>query len=188
MREFEEHWNREEEREHPFEGRRHRHGPRGCRMHGERRPHEPMNIGECEDLGMLLRITGHIMRHKAHHRFGMTQDRILRDLAEHPDRTQKDLMENLRVRPGSVSEILKKMEEKGLIERSREEEDHRMALITLTDEGRKALEGMSKEEPEEDLFVALSDEEKETMKNLLKKVLKDWESKRPRLQKPEDAE
>jgi len=188
MREFNrdlENLEAENENERP-EGRRCHRRMHGCGPRGMR-PHMPMERPkpeEIEDLETLMMISGHILRHKRHHRFGMTQDRILRTLVKEGEWSQKDLQEHLRVRPGSISEIVRKMEEKGLVERTREEEDRRMAKIVLTEEGKRLAEQIPAEMPKEDAFACLSEEEKETMKTLLRKVLTDWESRRP--QKPEE--
>ena len=105
------------------------------------------------------------MRHNVRRRFGSTQDRIIRILDENGGTMgQKALQELLRVQPGSISEILAKMEEKGLINRSRDDEDKRASLITLQTE---ALP----DSDETSCFSVLSEEEKESLKELLKKVL-----------------
>ena len=105
------------------------------------------------------------MHHNAPRRFGSTQDRIIRILDENGGTMgQKALQELLRVQPGSISEILAKMEEKGLISRSRDDEDKRASLITLQTE---ALP----DSDETSCFSVLSEEEKETLRCLLQKVL-----------------
>ncbi len=140
-----------------------------CRGPGEgRHPHE----GHChrhefpapEDLeGMLMACAWKLRRGRRNH-FGSTQDRILTILKENGGTMgQKALQELLHVRPGSISEILGKMEEKGLIERSKDEDDRRASLISLKDEDFKA--------EEKDRFMMLEEEEKETLKAILKKIL-----------------
>ena len=114
--------------------------------------------------GMVIG-TARMIRHSGRERFGSTQDRIIRILDENGGTMgQKALQELLRVRPGSISEILAKMEEKGLISRSRDEDDRRAALITLNAE-------VHPETERQNFFAVLTTEEQETLKELLKKVL-----------------
>ena len=114
--------------------------------------------------GMVIG-TARMIRHSGRERFGSTQDRIIRILNENGGTMgQKSLQELLRVRPGSISEILAKMEEKGLISRSRDEGDRRAALITLNAE-------VHPETERQNFFAVLTTEEQEALKELLKKVL-----------------
>ncbi len=114
--------------------------------------------------GMVIG-TARMIRHSGRERFGSTQDRIIRILDENGGTMgQKALQELLRVRPGSISEILAKMEEKGLISRSRDEDDRRAALITLNAE-------VHPETERQNIFAVLTEEEQADLKELLKKVL-----------------
>ena len=134
------------------------------REHSGRRPH-PEFLRDPESLEGMFMMCARKMRHNARRRFGSTQDRIIRILDENGGTMgQKALQELLRVQPGSISEILAKMEEKGLINRSRDDEDKRASLITLQTE---ALP----DSDETSCFSVLSEEEKESLKELLKKVL-----------------
>ena len=102
-------------------------------------------------------------------RFGSTQDRIIRILSENGGTmNQRTLQELLRIQPGSISEVLSKMEEKDLITRSRDASDRRAALITL----KAAPECTERQASEASAALSvLSGEEKETLKALLKKIL-----------------
>lgn len=149
-----------------------RHGPEGMPRHG-RGPHGRPMMGhgprpipfDPESLEGMVIGTARMIRHSGRERFGSTQDRIIRILDENGGTMgQKALQELLRVRPGSISEILAKMEEKGLIERSRDEDDRRAALITL-------CAGVRPETEQLNFFAVLSEAEQETLKELLKKVL-----------------
>ncbi len=148
-----------------FETDRHGHHRCGRHRHPGRRGHHPgMSVDPESIEGMFFACAG-MIRRQHHERFGSTQDRIIRILDENGGTMgQKALQELLRIRPGSISEILAKMEEKELITRTKDEDDRRASLITLKTE---AL-------PEKDtasVFGVLSEEEQETFKNLLKKVL-----------------
>ena len=70
---------------------------------------------------------------------------------------QKELVEMLDIRPSSLSELLKKLEAKGFVTRTPDEQDKRNMIVTLTGEGKalaeKALAG--KEEQQAKIFEAL---------------------------------
>ena len=145
----------------PHDGGERPHCGRG-EGHEERRPHPPLDPERLEDL---VRMCARKMHHERHGHYGSTQDDIIRILSENGGTMgQKALQELLHVRPGSISEILAKMEEKELIVRTKDADDRRASLITL-----KADSLPERERP--DFFAALSEEEKEQLKTLLKKVL-----------------
>ena len=137
-----------------------------CGRHGRPfPPHDP------ESLEGMFMMCARKLRHSGHRKFGSTQDRIIRILDENGGTMgQKALQELLHVQPGSVSEILAKMEEKGLIERTRSEDDRRASLIRLTTDAKLS-------ETEGGLFGKLSEEEKETLKSILEKMLSGEEEK-----------
>ena len=158
MRDFEKEFERHEH----FEERPHHH-----RRHHEGRGPEARAIQDRDDLEGLYMAVARELRHGERMRYGSTQDRIIMILDENGGTmSQKSLQQLLDVKPGSISEILSKMEEKGLIERSRDDDDRRSALITLKSE---AIE----KEERPSFFAILNEEEKETLRILLTKVLED---------------
>ena len=100
----------------------------------------------------------------------MGQERILKKLSEGPI-NQKDLQEELFVRPGSISEIVTKLEEKGLLIRNKTADDARAVSLELTEKGRERLNAL---EEEMGLFSSISDEEKASLKDILTKLNNDW--------------
>ncbi len=87
--------------------------------------------------------------------------------------SQRELTELMGVQPGSLSELLGKMETRGLISRLRSEEDHRRVTVSLTEAGKtKAAERGPR-----DLFAALDEDEKEQLKGLLTKLITSWEGR-----------
>jgi DNA-binding MarR family transcriptional regulator len=132
-----------------------------------------------DDLGDLMIIcTHHIYHSKGNDKgYGLSQNRILMILAEEKQMTQKALQEILHIQPGSISETLSKLEEKGLIVRNKDEEDKRKSLIVLTDQGIQSAQELHKNDGEDevtDLFSALDDDEKTALKDTLKKLLESW--------------
>lgn len=124
-------------------------------------------------LSDLLDRCGHYFAHRigASHR---GQDSVLLCLAQHPGATQKELTELLGITPASLSEVLMKLERKGHIERAKDENDRRFSRVHLTAEGEAALESP---ENRADPFSSLSQQEQEILKELLTKLLCDWEGR-----------
>lgn len=86
--------------------------------------------------------------------------------------TQKELQDMLQIQPGSMSELLAKLEEKDLLLRRKDDEDKRRSILALTDAGREAAkERQGEKKP---LFDALDEAEQEELKRLLGKLLDSW--------------
>jgi len=103
-----------------------------------------------------------------------SQNRILQILRRSGCMTQRELTEQLGIQPGSVSEIIKKLEAAGLITRHSNSEDRRTVDIMLTDAGKTQSEASSTQPAIHPLFESLTDEEKQQLLSLLEKVSKDW--------------
>ena len=54
--------------------------------------------------------------------------------------TPRELADVERVQPPTMTKIVGKLEERGLVARTRSETDRRRSVVTLTDKGREALE------------------------------------------------
>ncbi len=125
-------------------------------------------------LGLLLR-SSHFLHHRRGGRRG--QGKILKILAEYPQISQKELQERLGIESGSMSELVIKLEHKGLITREKDESDKRMTTLRITELGlslSKELEAEASSE-EQSLLNGLSTEEQEQLKLLLTKLLSGWE-------------
>jgi DNA-binding MarR family transcriptional regulator len=136
--------------------------------HGEGRGRCRREIPDDGSLASLLHQCMHLLRHGEAR--GMGQGRILTILSQTDEISQRELQEHLGIQPGSLSEILGKLESRGQIHRSRDEQDKRKATLRITDAGRQALEAVSQSE-QKDPFAVLSAEEQETLRTLLNKVL-----------------
>ena len=99
------------------------------------------------------------------------QERVLRLLSEEGEVPQFILLDRMHIRPGSLSELVGKLEQKGLVERIQDVEDKRRMILRLTDKGKEA--GEKESEKSKDPFAVLSEEEQEQLKTLLKKLLAD---------------
>ncbi|MCK9174563.1 MAG: MarR family transcriptional regulator [Desulforhopalus sp.] len=127
-----------------------------------------------EELAALLHRAGGVLfgQGKHHHDPARGQGRILHTLAREGSLSQRQLQETFAMRSASVSELLLKLERKGLIERERSVEDRRSFLVNLTKEGKAAIdEKVEEQEP----FSPLSSEEQEELQRLLVKLLRAWE-------------
>ncbi|KRL48642.1 transcriptional regulator [Levilactobacillus spicheri DSM 15429] len=109
------------------------------------------------------------------------QLRLLHLLTEHDHLTNSDIVEDLDIRPSSVSVLVTKLATAGLIERQESPDDRRVSLISLTADGRKFLETAhkAKDELSESLFTTLSPAEQTQLRDLLQKLLQDLEAKQP---------
>ena len=128
-------------------------------------------------LVISLRDISHTMRSLYEGRG--SQKRVLIVLSGTGTITQRELTQRLGIQPGSASEVIAKLESAGLVERSASEEDRRTANISLTGEGRRqagaALE--QRRQRHEEMFSALTQEEKERLLSLLEKVNSDWQAR-----------
>lgn len=130
--------------------------------------------GREEELTALLRHCGKFMYY--HSRPGMQQSMVLQ-LLRGGAMTQRQIQERLGTRPGSVSELISKLEDKHLLERQRSQTDRRQVLLTLTEKGR-AIAQRHIEYPAAGLYKALSPQEQETLALLLTKLVEDWTQER----------
>lgn len=128
-----------------------------------------------DDLLTLLHKSSHFLHHRRGGKRG--QGKILTLLAEHPEISQKELQELLGIESGSMSELVIKLEQKGLITRTKDEADKRMARLMITDLGLEVSKEIEARDGEEDKLLAdfLTTQEQEQLKELLSKLLKGWE-------------
>ena len=136
-------------------------------------PETPMGTNDV-DLMRQMRRCGHLLYHKFSLNF--SQNRILLTLHREGPMTQKALMCKMQIQPGSLSEVLSKVEGSGLVERSRCEDDRRNFEIRLTDEGVKQAEAFERdrEDMARLLFETLSETEKETLYGMLNQLHDHW--------------
>jgi DNA-binding MarR family transcriptional regulator len=97
-----------------------------------------------------------------------SQGRALLILAEEGVLPQKALVERLGVKAQSASEMVRKLEGRGLVVRQRSEEDARAFNVAITEEGRALATEMSQAKPI--ALDALTDEEKLQFEAILDKL------------------
>ena len=140
--------------------------------HGKHHERKWQDAENSDDLSVLMGKCGHhVAKHSGR---GQGQDKILRILAEEESISQRKLQEILDIKPGSISEILTKLEDKGLILREKSETDKRAVIIRVTEKGKAVVAKKTDQRSREDLFNCLAEDEKETLRILLKKLLTAW--------------
>ena len=149
-----------------------------------------MEPGEQEqDLQLVrrLRRCGHLLHHIYNFSNG-SQMRLLLRLRDEP-MTQKELTDQLRIQPGSLSEMLAKVERAGLVEKRRSERDRRNFELRLTDEGRAQADVFEKEQMEQAtwLLEPLTDDQKTQLKSLLDTLIAHWEPEKHTVQTAEQT-
>ena len=130
--------------------------------------HENYDFESCEDLDLLFRSCAHMVHHKDQ-RSG-SREQILKYLMENGSVYQKDIQKELRIQPGSVSELLSKLEKHDLIVRKKSRLDKRAVIISLTEKGAAEMKVRMQEEADSP-FDRLTDEEQEALRNILRKLL-----------------
>jgi DNA-binding MarR family transcriptional regulator len=82
-------------------------------------------------------------------------------------------MRTALVTSGAITQRLDRLEEKGLITRTRSDADGRAVVVTLTDSGREALDGALPDhlETERGLLAGLSEADREQLAALLRRFL-----------------
>ncbi|AMP20022.1 hypothetical protein AZF37_01465 [endosymbiont 'TC1' of Trimyema compressum] len=105
-----------------------------------------------------------------------SQFRILMLISKKESVTQGELLAIMGIRAASLSQLLCKIERKGLISRSKDLEDKRSVVISITDLGEAVLkESMNDQQTKfKELFSSLSEEEQFNLSNLLEKLLTSW--------------
>ncbi|OUN46304.1 MarR family transcriptional regulator [Collinsella sp. An7] len=93
------------------------------------------------------------------------------------DVSQQELGASFELKPGSLSEVLNKMEVAGLIERERNPEDRRQLTIRLTEAGveQARLEQESRTRFRSEAFTCLTDAEKLELLGMLRRIRTRWE-------------
>ncbi|MBM6614580.1 MarR family transcriptional regulator [Desemzia sp. RIT804] len=102
------------------------------------------------------------------------QFRILRHLLNTPGMTASELAELLDIRAASVSEVTKRLEADGLIEKRQIESDKRKQGLHLTETGHQRIEDSRqvRKKEKEIIETILNEEERETFINLCEKLTK----------------
>ena len=98
--------------------------------------------------------------------------RIMGTLHDHGPMSQSRLAELLEIRPQSLSELIVRMEDDGLVARAQSGEDRRQIIVSLTEEGSRRVYAFREAHRRHaaQFLSPLTDEEKITLCALLKKL------------------
>jgi DNA-binding MarR family transcriptional regulator len=107
------------------------------------------------------------------------QPPLLFTLSERDGQSQKELAENMRIKPATLTIMLQRTEKNGLIERKADANDLRVTRVFITTKGREALEDVKHAEKvmERVCFGNFSSEEKDHFRQLLLKMHQNLEDK-----------
>lgn len=139
------------------------------------------------DSQELLRQFGRLMRTFKQQGFSAMSNRSRQFWAKQPERgafrvlhllhkqdqlTNSQIVEALDIRPSSVSVMVKKLEDDGLVERHESPDDKRVSLISLTEKGQALITSSHdfKNEFADSLFDGLDAAEQEQLGTLLAKL------------------
>jgi DNA-binding MarR family transcriptional regulator len=98
---------------------------------------------------------------------------VLSYLAERTPSRQQDLCETLMLDANNCVLLLNELEEAGWTERRRDPEDRRRHVVSLTDDGRAALDRARAAQMtlEDEILASLDADEREELRVLLRKAL-----------------
>jgi DNA-binding MarR family transcriptional regulator len=126
-------------------------------------------------LAMVLHLSKAVHRASSDELLGMRlrQFMVLGVLAQRPKCRQQDLCETLMLDANNCVLLLNELEELGWTERKRDPEDRRRHVVVITDAGVAALKRARKaqETLEDEMLAALDAEEREQLRDLLRKAL-----------------
>ncbi len=93
-------------------------------------------------------------------------------LNQEDGQSQKELANKLKIKPSTITVMLKRMEKANLIVRKKDDKDQRISRVYLTEKGKKVCEDTIKvvKQIERECFKDFTEEEKETLKSLFLKM------------------
>ena len=129
--------------------------------------HNKEIMGMLENLHLLRKLFIRRISESSPRQFG--QVAIMRTIEEHENCTQADIAEMLNVTPASVATSTKRLQKAGLITKTVDEENLRCKRLSLTDEGRAAIDSHISlfKEYDERVFSDFSQEEKEQLEEII---------------------
>lgn len=141
---------------------------------GPRRPDPGFLLRRVEDADLpeLIDMAGRLLRRLPQGGPARGQALILSILAGREALSQRELQQMLGIQPGSLSELISKLEAKGYLTREKAE-DRRGNLLRITDAGRAAIPGIQ-DAPEDDPFAPLTAEQQDQLSEMLRALLTRW--------------
>jgi len=137
------------------------------------RPQFPSNHTVGQLLAQVCRITGHRLRiHMERIGLHRGQGFALVHLWHNDGVAQNEISKAMHIRPASVTNMLKRMERDGWIERRRDTADQRVVRVFITDKAKAVREQARNtfQEMEEEITAIYTPEEMQTLQALLMKL------------------
>ena len=137
-------------------------------------------MGDYSKLYGELMHVSHFLRHghgEAALKAAPGQIRVLTVLAGAEPMAQRDLIERLGIAPASLSELLTKLEERGLVARKRSKDDRRVIMLSLTAAGRRQADDLLEAERRaaDEVFGPLTAADRKDLDRILAKIIASWE-------------
>ena len=117
-------------------------GVRGVGARGEGEAEAPLSLGKVLDFIRILWTLDHrleTLSRRMEQKLGVTapQRFTVRLVGRFPDSSAGHIASLLAIHPSTLTGVLKRLEQRGLLERHEDRQDRRRALLRLTDEGRR---------------------------------------------------
>lgn len=124
-----------------------------------------------EVLGLMRRAssTRSTEQHGIHH----GQGHLLSILMQHDNLLQKQLADIVHIRAESVTDLLEKMENDGLVTRTKDSSDRRITRVSISDKGLQLMHENAKVRQQVDqiMFGTLTDEELSELDTIHQKII-----------------
>lgn len=106
------------------------------------------------------------------------QGRLIHLLAHNQDVSQRELANLAQVKPGSISEVLERLEKAKLVKRWRDDSDRRIVRVRLTDKGEQLWQEnrATRHQFEKKMLQTVTDNERETFIRVIQKMQRQLET------------
>ncbi|WP_077302988.1 MarR family winged helix-turn-helix transcriptional regulator [Virgibacillus pantothenticus] len=114
----------------------------------------------------------HVMEDIKNYGMKTSEFTILETLYHKGKQTVREISDSVLIKTGSITYVIDRLEEKGMLQREHCQKDRRVVYIDITDEGKNLMDEIFPKHQKviEELFMDISDEQKQTVIDVLKKV------------------
>ncbi|MBU8565293.1 MarR family transcriptional regulator [Virgibacillus pantothenticus] len=117
-------------------------------------------------------LQDHVMEDIKNYGMKTSEFTILETLYHKGKQTVREISNSVLIKTGSITYVIDRLEEKGMLQREHCQKDRRVVYIDITDEGKNLMDEIFPKHQKviEELFTDISDEQKQTVIDMLKKV------------------
>ncbi|API92770.1 MarR family transcriptional regulator [Virgibacillus pantothenticus] len=117
-------------------------------------------------------LQDHVMEDIKNYGMKTSEFTILETLYHKGKQTVREISNSVLIKTGSITYVIDRLEEKGMLQREHCQKDRRVVYIDITDEGKNLMDEIFPKHQKviEELFMDISDEQKQTIIDVLKKV------------------